>query len=341
VAAHVLAKKHASFDGHDSIGQAAHEFILAVRKKSEIFIASPWEADAKKEAVSTASVNGKLVKEVIMRDLNFAPSHALAEEGYKVGMSVTRKVNKEEIGIIESINVENLNLRMVDGKVVIVPILSFLQHEWYITVVKPKPETVANWLQHVGHLSQETSVMRIKAMVVEKLCALCGKHADVLKSLVIQTKPRKSVQVSKPFPNAKLILLPMTLKIEAVPKNKSKDVKHPRCYLGPLKTNDVDPDMIFSLAPHATFPTKSQGGFISPFWLVDTTAVETLANMVIKTDNKMCESFKKDLGVNLPYMVNTRALKENEFLLIFIPKTEPEVVELVECSKAKKPKLTK
>ena len=95
VVAHVFEKTHKDHVGHDSISHAAHEFIVAVRKKLDINISSPWEACAKVENVTKLIPNGDLEAMVKMRGLNVDPSHLLLEKGYHVGLCVMRKKDKK------------------------------------------------------------------------------------------------------------------------------------------------------------------------------------------------------------------------------------------------------
>lgn len=233
----------------------------------------------------------------------------LSECGFSIGDTVERKKDKIH-GLIESISGSEVTLAVdesvfpggqcnVHGK-------SFLQSEWRTIKQKSDPEEITDQGSPLEH--PEVIKMINKGKLISELISLAQKN-DHVNHLQLYNKP-KMVCARRAFKPGKLILPPVTFKIETCPDGTSN------------KTNGIlvqEGGMNYFLMPCTILP-KSDGQnqsphFVVPYWLVRGTEKEEEANV---------EAFG-------PYSCfrNHKQIKDGEELRVYVPKTvrEPEPLQ--------------
>ena len=230
----------------------------------------------------------------------------LAESGFSIGDTVERKKDKIH-GLITSISGSEVTLTVDEsvfsGGQCTVHGKSFLQSEWRAIKQKSDPEEITDQgspLDHPGVIK-----MINKGKLISELVSLAQKN-DHVNHLQLFNKP-KMVCARRAFKPGKLILVPLTFKIETCPEGCAS------------KTNGIlvqEGGVKYSLLPCAILP-KPDGQnqsphFVIPYWLVRPAEKEEEANV---------EAFG-------PYSCyrNHKQIKDGEELRLHAPKTvrEPE-----------------
>lgn len=328
---HVLDKKHKELQQFDTMSAVAHHGLEALCAECKVNIPSMWAAtsgpsttDEKAKKPKTAS------QEVAMRSLDSDgkledSASLVVEKGFAVGMSVMRRADKS-VGLIESIS-EKVLLRTPDGTQLFASLESFLRGEWVDHNPRPEAKPLEQWLQHAPHASLEFAIAIAKATATEELSELSTKHSSILAHIDLYAKPRRAVHATKDFGNNKLILVPATLRIEAM----RSDLP---CSSGAVSIGSLlksHKDLTFYLLPSLALPSKGKG-LLAPFWFVQATQVESEANMELYMPKATTGS--SDTKVKIPLLRNIVNIEAGDALIVFEAKKTPMVEELEEITPA-------
>ena len=196
----------------------------------------------------------------------------------------------------------------------------------------------------------------VKADMKQALLALHLKYADEEDGLRLMVKPTRSVFTARSYAAGKLHLVPASGLIqlgEASQPAPSGAVALGECVTHPTKQSRLTGHILrHSQVPEGKAPTR---GFISPYWFLRTVAQEEDANLDVQVHTvtlgrtvavaakgggktpKHTET-KQDFVLEIPVLVNRRALEPNEELLVFkaaAPKRPNAVTVLPEAKRGK------
>jgi hypothetical protein len=333
----VLDKKHKDIPNYKCIGEIAHKCIVELRELTQVNLTSKWEHEACEDAEATPHGKADDHKGPKMRDFSVDgvlnnPAAVVNEKGFHVGQQVFRKADKIRAVILQITPEQVIMQTDHDGLQVSSSSASFANGEWANYDPKPEPIQLQEWQKHAPSMSLEFKAMRVKGKVFAELHDLGEKYIDVLQHLKVFVKPKKQVCAAKAFDKHKLVLVPSTLRVDHMASD--ADVPSGAINLGVLMTGPAanSGEISFMLMPSFAMPKKAGGeGFISPYWLVETTHIAGDENMELHMDKDM-----KKMEVKIPVLWNKRAIKADEKLVVYLAKQAPKTEALEEVSAASK-----
>ena len=224
------------------------------------------------------------------------------ELGFSVGVVIIRKSDKLRFIIQEMTEGDHVVIEAEEGSRFELPTKSLLAGTWKL--VKEKPTEVQEILDYSQNLVSGTKASQLcvaKGDIMKKLLELESKYQNVHEGLKITFRPR-NVVTRKAFAKHKLVLVPMTTRIEETQKDKE--------YHGVFH---VDVEKEHGLAMHlqgCLQPPTADGDWgkavVEPFFCVRSEHKPEQANM---------EMFKP-AGTRIPLMRNTKALQAGDILAL-------------------------
>ncbi len=227
-----------------------------------------------------------------------------------------------------------VTLLLAGGSAAKVSVASFTKGEWSkCQPVAQKTKTELD-LTSCGPLASAAfAKLDVKGEVVKELRVLYEQYAHVEGGLRIFTKPKVEVVAKTWFGAQKLVLVPATLRVEC-------DVAGPGGRRGggakvPMGALDLGvllktggKAIRFFLNPTRTFPQEDEPGYVCPFWLVQgsSDAKSDLINMELTEDLSDYERKGRSKQIKIPFLRNTRPIKDGETLVVFRKKEERPTV---------------
>ena len=256
------------------------------------------------------------------------PSTLLKECGFEIGQFVRRKKDKVLCKIHE-VQGEQVLLSIEDGPLTgmaHVATTSFLKGEWKM-VQAPSEAEMVDFLQATAESSSEARFQIMRGEIQKKLIALEGQHAGTAYKLIqINTKPQRNVTCTKVIKKGKLQLVPTSLNISFKNPDQGSELNPAGASISLGQIEDG-----FSAWLQSTFvlPKEEREGFISPFWLIRTTAKLSDANMEL---SHVFEASDENHTLKIPVLKNSRDLSEGEVLMRFVERRAFEPEPLVPVS---------
>ena len=249
------------------------------------------------------------------------------ELGFELGMHVQRRADKAEGEILE-MSGSSVVLAMEAGRFN-VDCSAFMKNEWKIVKKSMQPVQFPYdvFKEHCGHQNHAMAEIVAKGQLAEALLKLEEKFLRCVQGVSIAWKPSRGVVAVQRFPKGKLTLAPSSyvisrkatalgVKVEMGMGGEDVWYLHP-CICGP--------DNHHLLKPHS---------FLAPFWFVKKSAVAEEANVHMKNVNSG--------SMVIPCLVNSKEVNEQEELIQYSPKPEPEApTELVPVETGKRGKRCK
>ncbi|CAJ1429452.1 unnamed protein product [Effrenium voratum] len=309
LAAHVLNIKLNNEKKYESMGAIAHDYVLILRSVTGQEVSSRWHAQAQHhEEPSPANTGARpMMMRELQEDGSFKdPASMLSELGFEVGGHVRRKSDRVEGKINEVLHNANKVKIEVDGNMFKVPLASSLSGEWQTFEPKAAAEAVC-----FDSMPSKSLGFRAAAKAASILLALQDMadrfDGQLWDQLQLQLKPSKALLCTANVQKGKLTLIPATPKVGH--RLGAQEV--------PANTWEVQTDMAdeakFWVVPHTALP-KEQGddSFLHPFWQVQATPDEDMANMEL-----IWVKGKHDSTLKTPCFRNSKAIKHGEKLLFF------------------------
>ncbi len=324
IVAHLLGIKLPGERAYKTPEGIAHDFVKVMSQITGASLVSPfstWEELLDTPGnTSTASGSSTTTIREINKSGKVENTEALLNDaGFKVGDYVKRKDGSS--GQIKEIVDSTVKLH-VDGNVIAkISLQSFVTGEWAKYVPKQEPVVLDSpaLLVHSPLDQEEWKIFQGIAKLSLELNSLETKYKGVMMDrLQLRVRPNRCIEVITGIADKKLHLVPITTNIKYLSKPPEKDGIHA------LVSGLPQP---FQLVPQLAFPKDGKQGFIPLFWAVGSTPKEEESNMKLVT--------YKGNGVEIPFMVNSRAIEVGEKLLRFVSK-KVALVEQLQYSPHKK-----
>lgn len=237
------------------------------------------------------------------------------ELGFHVGVVIVRKSDKLRFIIQEMTEGDHVVIETEEGSRFELPTKSLLAGTWKLVKEKPtEVQEISDYSQNLVSGTKASQLCVVKGDIMKKLLDLESKYQDVHEGLKITFRPR-NVVTCKAFAKHKLVLVPMTTRIEETQKDKE--------YHGVIH---VQVEKEHGLAMHlqgCLQPPTADGDWgkavVEPFFCVRSEHKPEQANMEIFTP----------AGSGIPLMRNTRAIQAGEMLVKYEPKRMPTIEPLV------------
>ena len=244
--------------------------------------------------------------------------------GFEVGCQVVRQKTGERATLTSLGSRDELSMDQGEGSTFYeIGIDSFLKGEWKVT--KKQAEMVKFTFDELkDQLPGDNALINLhvtKGEVMRRLMEQCQHkdHLKVLQGLTIQTKPFKSVFAAKGFAKEKLILYPISWRLDL--KSSPGSIS-----LGTIR------EIQLYIQPCVVMPSKNvTEHFLPAFWMVKRCSKPEDANMVLKREFKPEDD---NNSVKTPYLVNSEAVQLGEELKYYQPKEKVEPEALVPAGHA-------
>ena len=306
----------------------AHDFVKVMSQISGVPLESPFSAweevlETPMNDSGASSSSTTMIREITKSGSIQNTEALLNDAGFKVGDHVKRKDGTT--GQIKDIVDSTVRLQMDASLVAKISLQSFVTGEWAKYVPKQDPVVLDSeaLLAHSPLDQEEWKIFQGIARLSVELNSLETKFkGEMMDRLKLRIRPNRCIEVTTGIADKKLHLVPVTTNIKYLTKPPEKDGIHA------MVSGLPQP---FHLVPQMTFPKDGKAGFIPLFWAVGTTPKEEESNMKVVT--------YKGNGVEIPYMVNSRAIKDGEKLFRFVAKKVP-LVEALQFSPNKRKRAT-
>ena len=247
------------------------------------------------------------------------PGQLIQCMGFEVGCQVVRQKTGERATLTSLGSRVGLSMDQGEGSTFYeIGIDSFLKGEWKVT--KKQAEMVKFTFDELkDQLPGDHALINLhvtKGEVMRRLMEQCQHkdHLKVLQGLTIQTKPFKSVFAAKGFAKEKLILYPISWRLDL--KSSPGSIS-----LGTIR------EIQLYIQPCVVMPSKNvTEHFLPAFWMVKRCSKPEDANMVLKRELKPEDD---NNSVKTPYLVNPEAVQLGEELKYYQPKEKVEPEALV------------
>jgi hypothetical protein len=228
-------------------------------------------------------------------------ANMLKERGFHVGQWVKRAADDTTANIVGF--VQSNVIMLVNGRKSTVPMQGFLNNEWKQTAEVLKPVVLSDLVSAAPTKYIDFKLNMVSGTIQRELYFLSEKYMDKLGMIEVQLVPERQVRCKQDIEVGELVLVPSTLKV-----NRTKgDVD------GQLKVVTSIKDWNFVLGP---FSCPKDAGYISPFFMVQSSVDKKTANMAITmvvTDI--------DASIQIPVLKNTKKLTSGTVLVTHTPKT--------------------
>ncbi|CAJ1453487.1 unnamed protein product [Effrenium voratum] len=322
-----LDKRHRDINCPSTMEAAMCKLCDLVEKASGIRMTTEWdkfkEAAAQASATAVSSVASTQLREFSSDGTLKQQASLLREEGFVEGQYLQRKTDKIVARIV-AMEGEKVTLAIEDGMIsgkAQVSVSALLSKQWKKIQPPQEAEELTEFRQQTAKHSPEVRLTLAKADILKKLVGLEEKHCAVYKALKVMFKPQKAVIATHAFEAGWLVLVPVSMKIDAKPIE--QDGGQSAVCLGRVKGSDV-----FWLQP-CFIPDKGDGrAFVAPFWFVRSTNEQSEANCAL-TDE--VERDFKNTNIKVPLLKSTRRIEAGEQLRCYVPKQAKrvEVEELI------------
>lgn len=243
-------------------------------------------------------------------------AHQAKKLGFMPNAFVTSKQAKEaQIWQIQSLADDQVELRlMVDGHQAesqSVPVEHFVEnwrlHKGKVTCLLPQWHATENPCCPLA--SPAWAADAIKGAIAIALRLRFETHKDCIQGLELLQNP-SGVKVLQTFNKGSLVLVAASQRVE---KAKSGTIV-PASAFGVGFFAVPEGTALFTVSPHFVPPVSGEankGGWVAPFWLVETASNGTIANMELRFEVEEVGPFR----VHVPVFVNSKALVKGTRLL--------------------------
>jgi hypothetical protein len=305
-----MGKLHSSVQSFASMGGIAHKAVLAINAvAADTPVTSQWQADAAEVAQPVAGSKPDN-KSCPMREFDQTggmvnPNLPLIESGFNVGVDV-RRVKDKLSGTISVLG-EPTSIVTQTGDVLSVSVNELLRMWKRVDKAAEAEEedVVADFQNCVADRSQPFRVLVHKQQIILQMHQLTVKYPIAADKLKVVIKP-KNVIVTAAFKKHDLVIVPVALKVDWKNTN-MKDECVPSLAVDVGFKDGVR--YWLSSSNQIPNPKKNFTGFVSPFWLIASSASKEDCNMELH--------FVKDHSI--PVARNTVALKVGEALVLYRP----------------------
>lgn len=244
--------------------------------------------------------------------------HQTQKLGFIPDAFVTSKQAKEaQVWQIQSVDDDKVELRlMVDGHKTesqSVGLDNFVQdwrlHKGKVSCLLPQWDATANPCCPLASSTWATDA--IKGAIAIGLRLQFETHKECIKSLELLQNPA-GVKVLHPIPKGSLVLVAASQRIDKAKSTTS--VPANAFVVGSFAMPEGS--AVFTVSPHFVPPVSgtgeaNKGGWVAPFWLVESAGASATANMELRFEAVEVGPFR----VNVPVLVNTNALAKGARLV--------------------------